>query len=392
MNSTFNPLLSSREALLDWFETQGTAYPWGDPRREARIDPYKVWISEIMLQQTVVSGVLPYFNRWISRFPGVRELAAAEEGEALRYWEGLGYYSRARNLLAAARKIRDQYGGVLPSRADQLKALPGIGEYTARAILSLAFNQDLAVLDANVKRIARRLEGLVELSPAGETALQTRLDQSLPPGRAGCFNAALMQFGQKICKRVPACLRDSSSGGNLGFPDSESWAPCPLQRNCRAFLEGLVPLIPGARQRMITEKAADLAVLLWQNRVFLYPKRRGLGQGLYHLPRKPRPAEVKSSGEPPAGALPGDLPTWTPGPVLKTRVHTYTRYRETLYPRVYFFPGDPPPLPCGPAGGEPGFADSGDLGRGGWFTPGEAQKLGFFSVYRQILDEALLSF
>jgi A/G-specific adenine glycosylase len=401
------------KALLDWFEREGLSYPWGDPRREDKIDPYRVWISEVMLQQTVVSGVGPYFNRWMARFPGIAELAAAEEAEVLRLWEGLGYYSRARHLLAAAQKIRDEYAGGFPDRADELKKLPGVGEYTARAILSLAFHQNLAVVDANVKRVARRLAGWTEFSPAREKLLQEELDRSLPPGRAGCFNAALMQLGQKVCKlRSPVCTaREGELAGLTVTP------PCPLQGDCRAFKEGLVSIIPGTSRRDITERASRLAVLLCggmearrdEAAVFLYPKVRGLGQGLYHFPRQllnaadqcpanQEAAETKSR----AGF---SLPGFNGGPALQVRVHSYTRYRETLFPRLFYYAGGAGRAGGGSGGADRGdggsgggadrplitgldFYDAGDLVRGGWFSFSEAETLGLFSVYRQILNEA----
>lgn len=190
--------------LLEWYDRHARRLPWRDEPT-----PYRVWISEIMLQQTQVRTVLPYFERWMKRFPTLQDLAAASEQEVLQTWEGLGYYSRARHLLQAARIVSSQYNGQLPSRREQLEDLPGIGRYTAGAIASIAFGQDEAALDGNIRRVLARLLNVAipAHSPEGEKALWALARETLPPGRAGDYNQALMDLGSSICvPHAPACL------------------------------------------------------------------------------------------------------------------------------------------------------------------------------------------
>jgi len=202
------------ERLLSWFAHHKRDLPW---RREPR-DPYRVWLAEVMLQQTQVATVIPYYERWLARFPTLEALAAAPLDEVLKLWEGLGYYARARHLHAAARAIVNKYGGRIPQTLPALLALPGIGRYTAGAVASLAFNADAPVLDGNVKRVLSRVCGL----RAPKDAALWRLAQALlPPGRAGAFNEALMDLGSLVClPRAPRC------------------ALCPLRERCAAFASG----------------------------------------------------------------------------------------------------------------------------------------------------------
>lgn len=226
---TISPLLDEPSsatlaaALLAWAEDGHLRdLPW---RQEPR-DPYAVWISEVMLQQTQVATVIPYFERWLARFPTVEALAAAHLDEALKAWEGLGYYSRARNLHKAAGEIVQQQHGKLPAERKALLALPGIGRYTAGAILSLAFGRPEAVLDGNVKRVLARIYDVAD--DVGQSATVTRLwrlaegsVEAAEPGRAGALNEALMDLGATICtSQSPRCLL------------------CPLRELCLATRRG----------------------------------------------------------------------------------------------------------------------------------------------------------
>jgi len=210
--------------LLDWYRRHGRTLPW-----RGLDDPYPIWVSEIMLQQTQVATVRPYFRRFLERFPDIRSLADAGEDEVLALWSGLGYYSRARNLHAAARQIRDIHGGAFPPDYDQVAALPGIGPSTAGAILSAAFNQDLAILDGNVKRVLTRIDAVPEFpgrSPV-ERRLWQRTRELTPPGRAGEYNQAVMDLGATLCTRSrPDC------------PD------CPVQGHCAARAQGIAETLP----------------------------------------------------------------------------------------------------------------------------------------------------
>ena len=221
-------------ALLAWFEQHRRPLPW-------RTDyaPYSVWISEIMLQQTQMDRGVSYFEAWMKRFPSIADLARAEEDDVLRAWEGLGYYSRARNILRAARKILAEHGGIFPSAHEDIAALPGIGPYTAAAIASIAFNQDVACIDANVERVVSRLYDLdlpVRKKP-GRTILEECATALLCKGRARDYNQAVMELGALVCGKKPAC------------------PVCPLQSFCRALRHGTAHLRP-----VLPEKAASVAL------------------------------------------------------------------------------------------------------------------------------------
>lgn len=211
-------LFSSDESkqLIYWFRTKSIVYPWGE-------NPsfYRVWISEIMLQQTVVTAVVPFFIRWMEQFPDIETLAASNEQSVVRCWEGLGYYSRARNIHKASRIIVEKYKGCFPESYDDLVSLPGIGDYTACAILSMVKGYSLPVLDANVKRILCRLQKRSSWS-AQETEKDTNLlMQSFYQQNPGEFNAAMMQYGQLVCRKKK--------------PDCPS---CFLVKRCAAFQSG----------------------------------------------------------------------------------------------------------------------------------------------------------
>ena len=205
--------------LLDWYDRNARHLPWrilpesltanrpGVPSQ--RIDPYHVWVSEIMLQQTRVETVIPYYERWLAQFPTLSDLAASSEQDVLSLWEGLGYYSRVRNLWRAARLVISSLGGQIPTELKALEQLPGIGQYTAAAIASIAFGRDVPALDGNIRRVLARLcdMRLPVHSPEGEKRLLNYSAEHLPPGRAGDYNQALMDLGATICApRDPACV------------------------------------------------------------------------------------------------------------------------------------------------------------------------------------------
>ena len=201
--------------LLEWYGNERRSLPWRSTR-----DPYCIWVSEVMLQQTQVTTVIGFYERWLRRFPDVAALAGADTEDVLRAWEGLGYYSRARNLQRAAREVVARHGGRLPAFREALLALPGIGRYSAGAIASIAFGADEPAIDGNIERVLTRLFALggdPKRAPlAGQLwALARAL---LPPGRAGDFNQALMELGATLCTpRAPRC------------------ASCPIQRHCSAL-------------------------------------------------------------------------------------------------------------------------------------------------------------
>ena len=226
-----NALPDFRSRLLAWFHQFQRDLPWRRTR-----DPYRIWLSEIMLQQTRVSAVIPYFDRFAKRFPDVRTLAEAPEEEVLRLWSGLGYYSRARNLQKAAQEIAGRHDGEFPRTLDAALALPGVGAYTAAAILSIAFGEKLAVLDGNVARVLARINAVRgDLREAKRwKKLQAAADRLLDPEAPGDWNQAMMEFGATLCTpRAPQCLL------------------CPVAAHCRGRKLGLAERLPEKRTKRV---------------------------------------------------------------------------------------------------------------------------------------------
>jgi A/G-specific adenine glycosylase len=222
-----------RRALLIWFERSARPLPWRQNR-----DPYAVWVSEVMLQQTQVDTVIPYFLRFLQAFPNIRSLARAPLERALELWSGLGYYRRARNLHLAARKVVQDFGGVFPSSYQEARSLPGVGDYTARAVLSIAYNQPYAVVDGNVARVVSRLRSLPGNLRQQKfwQALSEELELIFSRRQPGKFNQAMMELGQAIClPRAPKCQL------------------CPLQSMCQARRDGTPEAYPEPRPRRASE-------------------------------------------------------------------------------------------------------------------------------------------
>ena len=248
-------------AILQWYAANGRDLPWRRTR-----DPYAIWLSEIILQQTRIAQGQAYWERFMARFPDVESLAAASEDEVLRLWEGLGYYSRGRNLLAAARQIAA--AGAFPSTLEGIRDLKGVGDYTAAAIGSIAFGLPAAVVDGNVYRVLSRYYGID--TPVGSTAAKkefTALAQSLlPADRPGDFNQAMMDFGAIQCTPAsPACLT------------------CPLAATCVALREGRVESLP-VRQRAAAVQTRQLVYVYLRCQGRTAIRRRGAGdiwQGLW---------------------------------------------------------------------------------------------------------------
>lgn len=220
--------------LLRWYDRSQRRLPWRvDERAGASPDPYHVLVSEAMLQQTQVTTVIPYFQLFIERFPTFHALAAADEQHVLRMWQGLGYYSRARNLRAAARTVVNMHGGKLPRDRDALLKLPGIGRYTAGAVASIAFGRRAPILDGNVTRVLCRIDR-IEADPRErqtQERLWRRAEEILPRTRVGSFNTALMELGATVCvPRTPQCLI------------------CPVREHCEAFAAGLQEKLPAPRK------------------------------------------------------------------------------------------------------------------------------------------------
>jgi A/G-specific adenine glycosylase len=250
--------------LLEWFEGRERDVPG---RNES--DPYRVWVAEVMAQQTRISTVIPYYESFLARFPDVATLAEAPLDDVLKRWEGLGYYGRARNLHRAAREVQARYAGRLPEDPDILRSLPGIGSYTAGAISSIAFGRAEPAVDGNVRRVLSRLYDLERATPARLEAQMRDLIGAGPGGTAGRLNQALMDLGSSICTpRSPGCDQ------------------CPVIGLCVARRNGTIDLRPGRKERGTVPHRDIGAALVWRDRRILIARRpeRGLLGGLWEFP------------------------------------------------------------------------------------------------------------
>ncbi len=301
--------------LLRWYKKHARTLPWrGHP------DAYAVWVSEIMLQQTRVEAVIPYFERWMNRFPSVRVLAAASEQDVLNLWEGLGYYSRARNIHKAARVVVDEFDGHLPRSVEALRKLPGIGRYTAAAIASIAFDLDEPTMDGNIRRVYARLFN-VEIpadSTEGEKLLWNLAAENLPKGKAGDYNQALMDLGAMIC-----------------LPKNPRCESCPLKKHCTAFQLGLQEFRPVLKQKSkIPHHVHAAAVIVGQisnlpSALLSQRPSTGLLANLWEFPN----ARVTTD---PARALTKAIKSEyglevRAGEALGVFDHAYTHFRVTVY-------------------------------------------------------------
>ncbi len=307
---SFSPL---QDKLLNWYRKNKRTLPWRD---SLRIDAYAVWVSEIMLQQTRVETVIPYFERWMRLFPTVQALAKSSEHDVLNAWEGLGYYSRARNLYKAAKVVVSEHGGELPNELEKLIKLPGIGRYTAGAITSIAFGADEPALDGNLKRVYARLFDVTEPvdSPRGGKLLWEIARQNLPKGRAGDFNQALMDLGSAIClPKNPRCLL------------------CPLMEMCKARENGTQELRPVKKpKKSVPHYVHAAGVIMRRGKVLLSQRpSRGLLGGMWEFPNG------RVDGDP-AGELPKVLGSGYSLKVQRKEAlcvvqHAYTHFKVTVH-------------------------------------------------------------
>ncbi len=245
--------MTLQKALLDWFHKNARPLPW---RRHYR--PYEVWVSEIMLQQTQVETALPYYTQWLKTFPTIASLAKADEKKVLKMWQGLGYYSRARNLHANAKLIMDKYKGIFPKDFDTLLSLKGIGRYTAGAIASIAFNETRPIVDGNVLRVLSRVFAVnksIDI-PKNKDWFWLKEEELIPHGKARFFNQAVMELGALICaKQNPLCGR------------------CPIQNHCLAFKQNKAQSFPVRNPRKKIVKIHAASLILHKNEKFLIQKR-----------------------------------------------------------------------------------------------------------------------
>ncbi|MBD1941388.1 A/G-specific adenine glycosylase [Coleofasciculus sp. FACHB-712] len=304
-------ILEFRRSLLAWYSQNGRDLPW-----RHHPDPYAIWVSEIMLQQTQVKTVIPYYQRWLAQFPTIETLAAADLQQVLKAWQGLGYYARARNLHKASQEIIQRHNGIFPTHLSDVLALSGIGRTTAGGILSAAFNQPVAILDGNVKRVLARLVAL-PVPPTKATKPLWQLSESLlDPEQPRDFNQALMDLGATICTpHNPACNR------------------CPWMSHCRAYNLNIQSTLPMRETSSpIPHKNIGVAVIWNEQKEILIDRRpqNGLLGGLWEFPGgKLEPGEtveecIKREIQEELGI---EIEV---GKHLITIDHTYTHFRVTL--------------------------------------------------------------
>lgn len=236
-------------ALLDWYAAERRDLPWRyAPRRKA--DPYRVWLSEIMLQQTTVKAVIPYFEKFTARWPTVCGLAGASLEEVLQMWAGLGYYSRARNLKKCADVIASEYNGAFPATEKELQKLPGIGPYTAAAIAAIAFGEKATPVDGNIERVIARLFAVRSALPAAKAEIKHLAATLTPARRSGDFAQAMMDLGSEICTpKRPSCLM------------------CPVQQDCAANARGIADTLPLKSEKAVRPVRRGIAFLVQRERI-----------------------------------------------------------------------------------------------------------------------------
>jgi A/G-specific adenine glycosylase len=255
-------------ALLRWYVVDKRQLPWRAAEGEPP-DPYRVWLSEVMLQQTTVAAVKPYFEKFTARWPDVRSLAEAGDAEIMAAWAGLGYYARARNLIACARKVAADHDGRFPDQEAALRALPGIGRYTAAAIAAIAFGRRAVAVDSNVERVVARLFAIGEALPGARARIHAFADSIVPDVGAGDFAQAMMDLGSTICtSRNPDCGR------------------CPLACRCEARIEGRPEAYPVKAAKTARPRRRGIAYWLEHDDHVLLVRRpaRGLLGGMLGLP------------------------------------------------------------------------------------------------------------
>jgi A/G-specific adenine glycosylase len=294
--------LTFMEALKQWFQEEKRDLPWRENR-----SPYRVWVSEVMLQQTQVSVAAPYFHRWMQKFPTLESLAAASLEEVIKSWEGLGYYSRARNLHRAAQMVVEKHGGVIPSTLPELEALPGVGSYTAGALLSFAFRQKAPAVDGNVVRVLSRYFASSETRKAYYENLARSM---LPEHEPWVVMEALIELGAQICQKKPHCTQ------------------CPLIERCLAYRQGRTAHFPTPSKRPQTiQLKREVAVIQSGPAVLVrQEKARRVMSGLYEFPYVPHGNSFSFN-------IP--LQKIDHFPVVK---HGFTRYDVTLFPTLYRTP------------------------------------------------------
>lgn len=296
--------------LLAWYDVHARSLPWRALPGSPAPDPYRVWLSEVMLQQTTTAAVAPYFAEFTHRWPRVQDLAAADDAEVMAAWAGLGYYARARNLLACARTVTERGGAFPPSEAE-LRQLPGLGQYTAAAVAAIAFGRRAVVVDANVERVVARLFAIDVPLPGGKTAIHAAADRITPDARAGDFAQAMMDLGATICiARSPRCLL------------------CPLAGHCAGRSTGEPERFPVKAPKKAKPDRAGTAWWIAANGQVRLVTRPGTGMlgGMRALPDDGWSAKDDGTDQPPLAG------PWQP---LGAVTHGFTHFNLRLEVRLY---------------------------------------------------------
>ena len=252
------------ELILSWYKKNSRSLPWRTDK-----DPYRIWLSEVMLQQTKVSTVIPYYKKWLERFPRIQDVANADIDDVIKEWEGLGYYSRSRNFFNACKIVVNDHRGIIPSDWATFRSLPGVGDYTAAAVLSIVFNHCYPVIDGNVRRVMARLLSYDKNVKKSFVEFRVELEKLIDRNRPGDFNQAMMELGSLVCKKSkPEC------------------SACPINQFCKSYNNGTVDQFPIINKKKTRPHNTVVAGIIWQKENFFIQKRpyNGLLGGLWEFP------------------------------------------------------------------------------------------------------------
>ncbi|MEM7172247.1 MAG: A/G-specific adenine glycosylase [Pseudomonadota bacterium] len=347
------PSASVAATLLPWYDRHARKLPWRAPPGQERMDPYRVWLSEIMLQQTTVTTVKPYFEAFLQRWPTIQGLAEAPLDDVLTAWAGLGYYARARNLHRCAREVTEKWGGQFPDTEAELIKLPGVGAYTAAAIAAIAFDRVATVVDGNVERVVARLFALQTPLPDVKSEIRLRAASLTPDRRPGDYAQAMMDLGATICvPKGPKCIL------------------CPVRECCSGHRQGIAEQLP--RRRPKAQKptryagalfAMDQAGAIWLRR----RPENGLLGGMMEVPSTDWVGEAPS--EETVRAIAPTGPTWHKVPGLVRHTFTHFHFEVTLW--------------CGVA------KNKADFNSGKWVLPDALSDEALPTVMRKIIEHGL---
>jgi A/G-specific adenine glycosylase len=302
---------SFAKKLISWFEKNKRSLPWRQTR-----DPYKIWVSEIMLQQTTVNAVIPYYKRWIKRFPTIYHLAKAQRKTVLTYWQGLGYYRRAKHLHITAKIIVKDFHGKIPNNREVLRKLPGFGPYTTGAVLSIAFGEREAIIDANVRRVIMRILSIRgQANTTHDQKINRFLKTIMPQTKMSEFNQGLMELGALICQSKDVqCVK------------------CPVRVHCKAYAKGIQELIPSTQKKKLKIKDVCVGIIHNNNRFFIQKRpSSGLLADLWEFP-----GGQKEKGESLIATLKREIKeelgvNVTAAKIFLKTKHFYTQFSVNLY-------------------------------------------------------------